>query len=270
MLIKPPVKWIGGKRQLLPELVKLLPKKYNKYIEPFFGGGALFFYLQPEYAIINDSNWELINFYQIVKNNPNDLIDDLKYHQNTSDYFYAIRNVDRTSGYGKISNLKKASRFIYLNKTCYNGLFRVNKKNQFNAPFGRYKNPTYLDVENLIKCSNVLQHTTILNNDFTIIKDYIQKNDFVYFDPPYHPVSKTSNFTSYTKDSFGEKQQIELKYLCDYIDNVGAYFLLSNSYSEFILNLYKDYDINTVRAKRYVNSDPKKRGDIKEVLIRNY
>jgi len=270
-MCKPFVKWVGGKRQLLDDIKTNMPKKYNRYFEPFVGGGALFFDLQPQNAYINDYNHELINLYEIVKNKPNELIEDLKKHQNDEEYYYNIRKLDREPNeYEKISKVKKASRFIFLNKTGYNGLYRVNKKGQNNVPFGKYKNPKIFEEDNIFECSKCLQSATITTGDFENVKEYIKKGDFVYFDPPYVPLNMTSNFTAYTDKGFDENMQFRLKELCDHINGIGAYFLLSNSYTEFVLNLYKDYQIITVKANRTLNCKADGRGKIKEVLVKNY
>ena len=268
---KPLVKWVGGKRQLLKELKKNMPKSYNRYFEPFVGGGALFFSLRPKEAFINDYNEELINLYRVVKQKPFELIEDLKKHKNEKEYYYKIRGLDRDSlSYKKLSDVKRAGRFVFLNKTCFNGLYRVNKKNEFNSPYGRYKNPAICDEKNILLCSRVLQNSVILNEDFKEIKKEIKKGDFIYLDPPYVPLNQTSNFTAYTDRGFDKKMQFELKEFCDYIDRAGGYFMLSNSYTDFVLELYRDYRIKTVIARRAVNCKASRRGSVKEVLIRNY
>ena len=272
-MCKPIVKWVGGKRQLLDELISLMPKKYNRYIEPFIGGGALFFELCPENALINDYNKELINLYRVVKNKPMELINDLKKHKNRSEYYYKIRALDRDEKkFEKLTYVERASRFIYLNKTGFNGLYRVNSKNQYNVPFGKYKNPKYCEPDNIMACSKLLQKTEIINGDFEIIKNKIKKGDFVYFDPPYVPLTATASFTGYTDKGFNEDMQFRLKELCDYIDSIGAYFMLSNSYCDFVLELYNvdNYAIHTVKAKRNINCNGNGRGEVKEVIITNY
>jgi len=270
-MCKPVIKWVGGKRQLLSELKKYMPKEFNTYFEPFIGGGALFFDLKIEKSFINDYNSELTNLYEIIKNKPHELIKDLKKHENNSEYFYKTRELDRTpSSYQRLSKVKKASRFIYLNKTGFNGLYRVNRKGQFNVPFGKYKNPNYADDNNILDCSKLLQETTILNGDFENIKKFIQRGDFVYFDPPYVPISDTSNFTGYTDKGFDEDMQFRLKELCDYIHYIGAYFMLSNSYTSYIKELYQDYNLITVQANRALNCKANGRGKINEYLVINY
>lgn len=273
-IVQPVVKWVGGKRQLLPEIERLSPKKgtYARYYEPFIGGGATLFHFQPSKATINDYNEELINVYSTIKNDVDSLIKDLKKHDNSEEYFYYIREQDRTKEYKNWSNIEKASRFIYLNKTCYNGLYRVNSQGFFNSPYGKYKNPTVVNEFVLRHVSNYFNKNDIklVSGDFEEALKGIRKSSFVYFDPPYAPLNDTSNFTGYTLGGFDEKEQIRLKKLCDKLNDKGIKFLLSNSNVPFIRDLYKDYNINIVSAKRSVNSQADKRGLVEEVLIRNY
>ena len=268
--IYPLVKWVGGKRQLMSDLLRNLPLHYNRYLEPFVGGGALFFTLQQENSYISDMNEELINLYQVVRDNVEELIKDLHTHENNKDYYLKIRDLDRLDNYGNISAIKRASRFIYLNRTCFNGLYRVNSKGEFNVPFGKYKNPKLVDEVNLVNVSRLLQATEIKHADFKRVLDVAKVNDFVYFDPPYMPLNETSSFTSYTKDGFGIDKQIELKNVCDELHSKGVKFMLSNSDTQFIKDLYADYEINTVYASRQVNSKASGRGKVTEVLIKNY
>ena len=196
---------------------------------------------------------------------------DLKKHKNTEEYYYAMRALDRNPiQYRKLSKVKKASRFIYLNKTGFNGLYRVNKQGQNNVPFGRYKDPKFADEDNIMACSKLLQTATITTGDFENIRTNVKKGDFVYFDPPYVPLNATSSFTAYTDKGFDDDMQFRLKELCDYIDSIGAYFMLSNSYTDFILDLYQDYTIKTVNANRAINCKGSNRGKVKEVLVINY
>ncbi|MGB0880933.1 MAG: DNA adenine methylase [Polaribacter sp.] len=271
-LISPFLKWVGGKRQLMPAIKELIPKNYSNYYEPFIGGGAVLFNLQPKKAVINDFNKELINVYKTIKENPEALISDLKTHKNESDYFYDLRALDREENFKNLSTIKKASRVIYLNKTCYNGLYRVNNSGEFNSPFGRYKNPNIVNETTIKAVSKYLNTSdiTILNNDFEEALKGIKKESFVYFDPPYDPVSTSSNFTGYVQGGFDIYEQVRLKDLCDTLDKKGVKFLLSNSATQFIEDLYKDYKISYVKANRSINSNGKKRGEIDEVLIRNY
>lgn len=273
VLAAPVVKWVGGKRQLMREIEELLPNKYTTYYEPFIGGGAVLFELQPKKAVINDVNSELINLYNVIKDDVESLIEDLRKHENTSDYFYRIRELDRDKNeYDSLSKVEKASRIIYLNKTCFNGLFRVNKAGEFNSPFGKYKNPNIVDEVTLRAVNKYFNKAEIkiLNGDFESSLKGIRKGAFVYLDPPYDPVSSSANFTGYDKGGFNRDEQIRLKELCDKLDKKGVKFLLSNSATEFIKDLYKEYDIKIVKAKRVINSNGNLRGEVDEVLVRNY
>ncbi len=267
---KPFLKWVGGKRQLILQMNDYFPKEFNKYIEPFVGGGAIFFYLLPETAILIDVNKELINSFNIIKNNVSELIKSLKNHKNEKDYYYEVRSKDRNpKEYNKLSDVTKASRTIYLNRCCFNGLYRVNSKGQFNVPFGKYKSPKFCDEKNLNAVHKALKNVKLINNSFEICLDFAEKDDFIYFDPPYVPISRSANFTSYTKGNFSKEDQIRLFNVYKNLDERGCKVMLSNSYSDFILGLYKDYQINILYAKRAINSDGSKRGKIKELLITN-
>jgi len=267
---QPFIKWAGGKRQILKDLIDSMPKKYNRYYEPFIGGGALFFHIMPANAYISDINPELINLYKVVRDNVEELIEDLKKHKNKEEYYYNIRNIDRTPDYKNWSPVQKASRLIYLNKTCFNGLYRMNNKGYFNVPFGFYKNPKIIDKENLIACAKLLQNTEIVLGSFLEIENKVKEGDFVYFDPPYVPVSQTSSFTKYYKDDFDYDMQFELKELCDRISKKKVYFMLSNSYIDFVTKLYKNYPIKKVDAIRAINCKGDRRGKINEAIITNY
>lgn len=273
-LIKPPLKWVGGKRQLLPEIMKYIPENYNTYFEPFIGGGAVFFHLEPEKAVINDYNSELINVYLTIKNSFKELIQELKMHDqnNSKEYYYEVRAWDRDEKYANRSNIEKAARLIYMNKTCFNGMYRVNSKNQFNVPYGKYVNPAIINEEVLQNISIFLNNNNIkiLNKDFSDALEISQSGDFVYLDPPYVPISETSAFTSYTKNGFNKEDQIRLREVCDDLDSKGVKFLLSNSNVPFIQDQYKNYKIEVVGANRSINSKGNKRGKVEEVLIRNY
>ncbi len=272
-LVSPVVKWVGGKRQLLQDILKHIPDKYSTYYERFVGGGAVLFHLQPRKMVINDINEELMNVYNVICNNVEELIEDLKKHKNEADYFYKIRELDRDrEKYAQLNNIERASRIIYLNKTCYNGLFRVNRQGEFNTPFGRYKNPNIANEATLKAVNNYFNKAkiTLKCGDFEEAVKGIRKGGFVYFDPPYDPVSESANFTGYDKGGFDKDEQIRLKKLCDKLNNRGVKFLLSNSSTEFILDLYKDYNITIVKAKRSINSKGDGRGDVNEVLVKNY
>ena len=266
----PIVKWVGGKRQLMFELLKNMPETYNRYFEPFIGGGALFFELQPQNGYISDMNEELINLYSVVRDDVYELIEDLNKHKVSKEYFLKIRNLDRTEKYNKLSDIQKASRFIYLNRTCFNGMYRVNSQGQFNVPFGNYKNPRIVDAENLVNCSKLLKNTEIYCADFSEILNKVQKGDFVYFDPPYVPLNETSSFTSYTKDGFDLDMQFKLRDVCDELDSMGVMFMLSNSDTKLVNELYSNYEIKKVFASRAINANGNGRGKITEVLVRNY
>jgi len=266
----PFLKWAGGKRQLLQQIDAFLPKKWGEYIEPFVGGGALFFYMLPKKTILMDTNPVLINAYQVIKDHVEELIELLQPHQNDSEYFYQIRSLDRQPEFAKMSAIEQASRTIYLNRCCFNGLYRVNSKGQFNVPFGKYKNPKFCDKENLRAVHDVLQDVKIFCGSFEKVLDFATDDSFIYFDPPYVPLTASSNFTSYTKDNFGLEEQKQLKRVFTKLDHQGSKVMLSNSYCEFILDLYQDYQIHVVKAKRSINSNASRRGEIQEVIITNY
>ena len=269
-LVAPFLKWVGGKRQLMPTIVEHLPEniKDYKYIEPFIGGGAVLFNLQPKNAIINDFNEELINVYQVIKNNLDELIIDLKKHKNEADYFYSIRSLDRNGEFKKLTAVKRASRIIFLNKTCFNGLYRVNNAGEFNSPFGRYKNPNIVNEPTLKAVNKFLNNNNIEINsgDYSEILKQADKKCFVYLDPPYHPISESSNFTGYVQGGWNIYDQIDLKTACDELHKRGVKFLLSNSSADFIKDLYKDYKITIVKANRAINSNGADRGEVDEVL----
>lgn len=265
---RPFLKWVGGKTQLLSDLTNRMPQDYRQYFEPFLGGGALFFCLQPETATLIDINESLINTYQVIQSQVEDLIEDLGKHVYEKEYFYRIRAADRTDAFAQWSDVEKASRLIYLNKCCFNGLYRVNSRGEFNTPFGRYKSPKILDPENLRACHQSLQGVNLKVGHFTSIQP--QANDFVYFDPPYAPLSPTSSFTRYSQSDFGEAEQVALRNFCLQLDQRGVKFMLSNSSAPFILDLYQSFTVEFVQASRAINSKGSKRGKIPEVIVTNY
>ena len=269
-LVTPFLKWVGGKRQLMPTIVTHLPKNINEltYVEPFIGGGAVLFHLQPKNAIINDFNEELINVYEVIKNNLEELIEDLKKHKNEPDYFYEIRSLDRNDNFKNLSKVERASRVIYLNKTCYNGLYRVNNAGEFNSPFGRYKNPNIVNEPTLKAVSKYLNSNNIVirNGDYNDVLKTIDKNSFVYLDPPYHPISESSNFTGYVQGGWDLFDQIRLREVCDELNAKGIKFLLSNSSAQFIKDQYAKYKIEVVKANRAINANGADRGEVDEVL----
>ncbi|WP_159583556.1 DNA adenine methylase [Streptococcus halichoeri] len=277
ILVAPVLKWVGGKRQLIEDISPLIPKQISTYVEPFVGGAAILFHLQPKKAIINDFNDELMNVYQVIKEDPNGLIKILEKHKeaNSEEHYYETRALDRTSDYENLSKEEKAGRILYLNKTCYNGLFRVNSSGQFNAPYGKYKNPAIVNDVTIKAVSNYFNSANIkfLNGDYKEALKGLRKGTFVYFDPPYMPVSSSSNFTGYTENGFGYEKQVELRDECLKLNKRGIKFLQSNSYTPEILELYSDssvFTIKVVQAKRSINSKSDKRGEISEVLIYNY
>ena len=270
--LQPFLKWAGGKRQLLPTIRKYIPQYSGSYYEPFIGAGAVLFDIQPPVGIINDSNTELINCYQVVRDSIDELIVNLRQHKNDKDYYYAIRDLDREPHYKKLDPVQRASRIIYLNKTCFNGLFRVNSAGQFNVPFGRYHNPKIVDETVLRAVHRYLaaKNVQILNLDFEQSVKNAKKGDFIYFDPPYDPVSDTSSFTGYDLNGFGKSEQQRLRDVYQKLSDKGCFVLLSNSATDFILNLYQDYSIVKVAATRNINSVATGRGKIDEVLVMNY
>lgn len=272
LLATPFLKWAGGKRQLLPVLRENLPPKINTYYEPFVGAGAFLFDMQPKNAVINDINSDLINTYKVIKESPLELIEDLKKHENTSEYFYEMRDKDRTDEYIEMNPIERASRLIYLNKTCFNGLFRVNRSGQFNVPYGRYKNPNIVNEPTIKAVSSYLNknNVQILNQDFTSVVENAKKGDFVYFDPPYASETDGLMFTGYTLDGFNVEDQKRLAYLFIELDKKGVYVMLSNSSVPLIHELYEGFNIKIVPANRNINSKGDGRGKVDEVLIMNY
>lgn len=273
---KPFVKWVGGKRQLLAQFRKLnlyppelFDIKTGRYFEPFVGGGAVFFDLLPEKGFLSDLNKELVTTYNVIKNDVDSLIVSLKKHKTDKDYFLKIRAKDPN----KLSDLDVASRFIFLNRTCFNGMYRVNSKGGFNVPYGKHTNPLICDESNLKKVNKALQGIEIKHQDYKEVLKKAKKGDFIYFDPPYYPVSKTASFTSYTAESFLDKEQIELRDTVLELHKRGCYVMLSNSDTPFINEIYsgfKGIQINKVEAGRAINSKGTGRGKITEVLITNY
>ncbi len=273
---KPFVKWVGGKRQLLTQFRKLNlypPERFDvktgRYFEPFVGGGAVFFDLLPECGYLSDLNKELVTTYNVIKNDVEALINSLKKHKTDKEYFLNIRAQNPNT----LNDLSVASRFIFLNRTCFNGMYRVNSKGGFNVPYGKYSNPLICDVENLRKVSKALQNIEIKHQDYKEILKKAKKGDFVYFDPPYYPISKTASFTSYTAESFLDKEQAELRDTVLELDKRGCYVMLSNSDTPFINDIYsglKGIRISKVEAGRAINSNGSGRGKITEVLVTNY
>lgn len=272
---KPFVKWVGGKRQLIEHIKNNMPDEFGTYFEPFVGGGAVLFELTPKNAVINDYNFELINIYKVISgNNLKSLYNQLRIYENNNSeqHYYEIRDIDRDEK--KMSTLKdfeKAARTIYLNKTCFNGLYRVNSKNQFNVPFNKKEKVNTFEENNLEAIHEYLtkNNVTILNGDFEDAVKTATKDDFVYFDPPYDNL-KDDTFTSYTDKGFGRADQTRLFNCFKKLDEMGVKVMLSNHNTPFINDLYKDYNIIIVNAKRMINSNASKRGHVEETIITNY
>ncbi len=267
---KPFIKWAGGKRQLIDILLKNVPTDFQTYIEPFVGGGAMLFALRPNKAIISDINAELINAYSVVKKDAEALIRSLVRHKNEADHYYHIRKDWKPE---QITEIQRASRFIYLNKTCFNGLYRENSKGEFNVPFGRYKNPRIINRDNLFAVSHFLNsaNVRIENQDYKTTALMAKKGDFVYLDPPYHPISSTASFTKYSKGDFSEKDQAELVEVIRELDKRECFVVLSNSNTDYIKKLYKGFHIKEVEATRFINCKAEKRGKgLFEVVIKNW
>lgn len=291
---KPFLKWVGGKGQLIEQLEKLLPANFYKwdnatYIEPFVGGGAMLFYMLQTYknitsAVINDINPDLMTCYNVIKKNPKELIKSL---ENIQAEYYALSTEEKRKEFylnirsifnkKSLDDINNTTLFIFLNRTCFNGLYRVNKSGSFNVPFGKYKNPTICDNETILADSELLQKVDIITGDFEETYQFAKKNTLFYFDPPYRPLSNTSSFNDYTKEGFNDDSQIRLKLFCDRINNSGYSFMLSNSDCSsknktdiFFEKLYNEYHIKRVFASRNINANPEKRGKITEILIRNF
>lgn len=272
---KPFVKWAGGKRQILDKLIKYVPEDFNTYYEPFVGGGALFFELSPKNAVINDSNEELINVFRCIKDEEKltKMSNELNHHEanHSEEYYYKIRNIDRDKNkFNRLSDYKRAARTIYLNKACFNGLYRVNSKGEFNVPFGKKLKVNTYEGQNIgiIHAYLNFNNIKILSIDFEEAVKDAKEGDFIYFDPPYD--SDTSTFNSYTEDGFSKDEQIRLSNVFKNLSDRGCYVMLSNHNTILINELYKDFYIHKITAKRNINSNGKKRGKVEEVIITNY
>ena len=293
-MAKPFIKWAGGKTQLLTQFENILPHNLEEaehftYIEPFVGGGAMLFHMLQKYTnigrvIINDINPNHITAYRVIRDTPERLITDLKmlqreFRQNSNEearkeYFLRIRKSYNEDTHNDVTN---TAMFIFLNRTCFNGLYRVNSKGYFNVPFGKYTNPTICDEELLLEDSKILQNVEILCGDYTLIERYVDNNTFIYFDPPYRPLSTTSSFTSYSKENFDDTEQTRLAHFFARLSRYGCKMMLSNSdccaqnpNDTFFENLYGNFIIDKVHASRFVNAIPSKRGKLTEILVRNY
>ena len=269
-MAEPILKWAGGKRALIPHILSLFPKDYSQrnYHEPFIGAGAVFFKIQPKSGTINDINPRLINFFKVVRDKPEKLISQAKDYVSNKENFYQLR---KKFNQPNLSDVEDASIFLYLNKTAFNGLYRVNSKGKFNVPFGHYKNPRIVPKDRIMKASAILKNIQIFKTDFQYILHYAKEGDVCYFDPPYLPISKTANFTSYSSNSFNLEDQKKLLEVCIKLDNKGVYFVLSNSYAKKILEMYEStsFRTETVKAKRVISSKASTRGPINELIVTN-
>ncbi len=274
MTIKPFTKWTGGKRKLLPNLIELMPETYNNYFEPFIGGGALFFELAPHHAVINDFNGELINAYKQVRDNPRHLIKLLSVHQekNSKEYYLDIRTADRDGRIEKMTDIERAARILYMLRVDFNGLYRVNAKNQFNVPYGRYKNPKIIDAELIYEVSQFLTENDIqiMQGDFEVAVENAVEGDLVYFDPPYIPLNETSSFTSYTHEGFSFDDQVRLRDTVRRLTERGVSVMVSNSSSPLAEELYQEFNIHYVEASRTNGAKSSSRGKIREIIVTNY
>ncbi len=263
---KPILKWAGGKAKLLPKLRPLVPPNFGRYIEPFVGGGAFFFWLTPPNGLINDLNHDLIECYEVVRDSPKELLKELSCMEISKAEFYRRRSEDPRD----LNPIRRAARFIYLNKTCFNGLYRVNRKGQFNSPFGGSTNVKLADEQNLYECSSLLARVTITSGDYRKALGAARKGDFIYLDPPYVPVGKYADFNRYTSSPFNGTNQEELAEVFADLDKKGCFVLLSNSNHPTVEALYRPYLRTLVRMPRFVNCKGDKRGDVDELLITNY
>lgn len=270
---QPFVKWVGGKRQLIKQFEQFFPEKFNDYYEPFLWGGAVFFNLQKRKSYLSDINEELINAYQIVKDSPEELISFLQTLSYTKTCYMEIRAWDRAKNWQKkYTDVQRAGRFIYLNRTCFNGLHRVNSRGEFNVPMGAYKNPDFVQANNIRNTSRLLQLTEaeIRVESFEHVLDKAKKGDFVYLDPPYDTLTETANFTSYNKDDFGRDMQKRLADVFRKLDAMGCKVMLSNHNTPFIRELYTGFRMEIVSARRNINSKSDARGGVEEIVVINY
>lgn len=272
---KPFVKWAGGKRQIIDKLKKYIPEEYNTYYEPFVGGGALLFELSPKKAVINDYNSELMNVYTCIKDETKftKMCNELNHFEtnHSEEFFYEIRSWDKDKKkFNKLADYKRAARTIYLNKACFNGLYRVNSKNEFNVPFNKKSKVNTYDGQNLGIIHSYLNFNDVklLCTDFEKAVEEAEKGDFIYFDPPYD--SDTTTFNSYTENGFGKEEQVRLANLFKKLSDKGCYVMLSNHNTKLVNELYSEFNINVIEAKRNINANGKKRGKVEEVIITNF
>lgn len=272
---KPIVKWVGGKARLLPTLFPLMPEDKSDYVEPFAGGLAVLFAVSPQVAHVNDNNSELVNLYEVVRDDPNGLVAALKAHKakDSEEHFYEVRALDRDAAkFAGLSSVERAARFVYLNKTAYNGLWRVNSQGQMNAPYGRYKRPAIVNEEGIraVHAFFAGRGVSFTTGDFADTLPHVKRGTFVYLDPPYDPISKTAAYTGYTASGFGRADQERLRAYCDQLDKRGARFMLSNADTPFINDLYAGYRIEKVVAPRAISCKGDGRKAVSEVVVMNY
>lgn len=266
----PFLKWAGGKSSLLPQLAPLFPHDFRKYFEPFLGGAAVFFHLKPSGAVLSDINPRLVDCYLAIRDHVGEvisLLDKLRNTHGKEQYYQAREDLNRGTD---LSIVERAALQIYLNKTCYNGLYRENRRGHFNVPIGRYSNPSIFSVDNLFAASTLLKRADINNAPFDQILETARAGDFVYFDPPYEPISKTSNFVSFTRHGFTSEDQAHLATTCRRLDRMGCYFMVSNSNAPLIRELYRGFSQHQIQARRRINSKATRRGPVVELVIRNY
>lgn len=270
-MAKPLLKWIGGKSKWLKNLALYVPYKYTNYVEPFVGSGALLFYLNPSVSVINDANRELINFYCQVRDNPLELLQLTQKFEVTENNYYTIREEDLEIDWRDTrSCLQRAARFLFLNRTAFNGIWRVNSQGKMNTPYGKYDKISWPESAHMLLVSKILRRTTIMNTDFYDTSNHITRDTFVYLDPPYIPYSETANFTNYSSKGFTLKDQMRLVDYCNLVNARGAKFLLSNSDTPLTRDLFKGFNIDSLDVYHSVGAAPKSRQDKGEVLIRNY
>jgi DNA adenine methylase len=269
--LRPPLKWAGGKRSLIKEIISLFPDDYSerRFHEPFMGGGAVFFYIEPAGGTINDINGRLINFYKTLRDHPSELINEALQYRYEEEEFYQRRERFNTEG---LEPVEDAALFLYLNKTAFNGLYRVNSRGEFNVPFGRYKNPRIVNKKTLMNASKALQNITISSKDFTYITSKTQPGDICYLDPPYYPASETANFTEYSSGRFTLEDQEKLKTVCVKLNRLGVIFVQSNSDTEAVYRLYEDtgFVIKHLKTRRNISSKSSSRGSGADLLITNH
>lgn len=264
--VEPFLKWAGGKRQLLPQLSALLPATFGTYFEPFVGSGALFFALRPTKARLSDANDELIRTYQAVRDDPSAVISVLRQHKNQREYFNRVRALDPRN----LSSAERAARVIYLNRTCFNGLYRVNRRGEFNTPFGSYKNPTICNATSILAASRALKGVQIKTSDYAEAVENARRGDLVYLDPPYVPVSEYSDFKRYHSEPFGAREHERLGEVFNILASRGCYVMLSNSLTPFTLRLYGKWNIHRVSARRLINKNADGRAPITEIIVTSY